>query len=240
MKGGKLTVEEERVHLELKSKYFGIKDIKKVTSQDQEKSVRQLRYWISEGLVSSEDSGQKKKRPGWDKFNFYEFIWILLIKELKELNFSNGIIQIAANRLFSKKDKFYAMLEFEKAVLYPLFNRKHSFFVITKDGKFSVARPEDFERKMKLSKYSKFVTIDLQLLMKEFLANGEFLSYVINTKMLKPKETTALKFLQNSRNTSIIIESEDEPIIIEPNEDAICKFIETIFSVDYKTISVRL
>src|ERR1700678_1202519 len=121
-----LSERQEKIHVGLKEKSFGIKDIKKLDY----KNVRQLRYWITLGLLGESTNDA----VGQDKFNFYEFIWILIIRELKELNFDNEIIRLCAEEVFSRPDRNYKMLEFEKAILFTLINRQDSFFVINKGG----------------------------------------------------------------------------------------------------------
>src|SRR5688572_17921516 len=132
----------QAIYTGLKEKSFGIKDIKKVDKSN----VRQLRYWISLGMINGIEPNKSTPavdNPGWDKFSFYEFIWILIIRELKELNFDNSIIAKCAREIFTKKEPKNRMLLFEKAVLHPLINREDVFFIVNKEGEFNVYRSED-------------------------------------------------------------------------------------------------
>ncbi|MES2398100.1 MAG: hypothetical protein V4549_18950 [Bacteroidota bacterium] len=229
----------KNIYSELKEKSFGIKDIKKID----ENNVRQLRYWISLGMLNGNESanaGELQDNSGWDKFNFYEFIWILIIRQLKEMNFDNSIISKSANEIFSRKDPKYKMLLFEKAVLFALTNRTDVFFVINKQGEFDVYRPEDLIKIAEKKEFSPHVLINLLPLMKGFLLLKDFRNYIVGKKLLKENETKTLELLSNDPKTEAKLILDGKESIMRAGENGIKDFIEMIFTRDYKKIIIQL
>jgi hypothetical protein len=227
------------IYAELKEKSFGIKDIKKID----ENNVRQLRYWISLGMVNGNESVKAvelQDNSGWDKFNFYEFIWILIIRQLKEMNFDNSIISKSATEIFSRKDPKYKMLLFEKAVLFALINRTDVFFVINKQGEFDVCRPEDLIKIAEKKEFSLHVLLNLLPLMKSFLMIKDFRKYIVKMKLLEEKETKILELLSNDTKTEAKLILDGRESIMRAGEGGIKDFIEMIFTKDYKKINIQL
>lgn len=226
------------IYTQLKEKSFGIKDIKKID----ENNVRQLRYWISLGMVNGNAAHTSANTPdnsGWDKFNFYEFIWILIIRELKEMNFDNSIISKCASEIFSRKDPKYKMLLFEKAVLFALTNRTDVFFVVNKQGDFGVYRPTDLEQIAAKKEFSPHVLINLLPLMKGFLELKDFRKYILEKNLLKEKESKTLELLSNDPKTEVTLILDGKEFIMRAGEGGIKDFIEMIFTKDYKKINIQ-
>lgn len=221
----------KKIYMGLKDKSFGIKDIKKFD----ESNVRQLRYWITLGLLGDSTNDA----VGRDKFNFYEFVWVLIIKELKELNFDNSIIQKCAVDIFTRMDKNDQMLEFEKAILYTLVNRKDSFFVISKSGEFDVHRPEDFTKIAAKNRFETCVIMNILPLVKGFLYMGDFADYISERELLRENEIRAIQLLHTSKTASVNIELSNRVITIQPGNEAVIEFVNAIFTHEYKTISIQ-
>lgn len=235
----RMSVNDKALHIGLKEKSFGIKDIRRFD----ENNVRQLRYWISLGMVGGSEQGpstDSAETGGWDKFNFYEFIWIFIVRELKELNFDNQIIKRCAEEIFSRWDKNHEMLEFEKAILYTLRNRKDVFFIINKDGEFNVYRPEDLTKIAEKKELKTCIVMNLVPLLKDFLSTEDFLNYIAEWGLLKENEVKALRLLHDSKTASVRIGLSNRNIIIKQGEKAVIEFIENIFIHDYRTISIQL
>jgi hypothetical protein len=227
------------IYTELKEKSFGIKDIKKID----ENNVRQLRYWISLGMVDGNEekvAANASDNSGWDKFNFYEFIWVLIIRELKGMNFDNSIISKCAGEIFSRKDPKYKMLLFEKSVLFALTNRTDVFFVVNKQGEFDVYRPMDLEQIATKKEFSPYVLINLLPLMKGFLGLKDFRKYIVEKKLLKENEAKALELLSNDSKTEVTLILDGKESIMRAGEGGIKDFIEMIFTKDYKKINIQL
>ena len=222
----------------LREKSFGIKDIKKID----ENNVRKLRYWVSLGMVTGSESNKSSEadNSGWDKFNFYEFIWILLIQELKEMNFDNLIISKCASAIFSKKDPKYKMLLFEKAVLFALTHRTDVFFIVNKQGEFDMYRPEDLAMIAEKKAFSSYVLINLLPLIKVFLKIRDFRKYIIEKKLLKENETKALELLSHDPKTEAKLILDGKEIVIQGGENGIKDFLEMVFTKDYKKINIQL
>jgi hypothetical protein len=227
-----LSERQENVHEGLKEKSFGIKDIKKLD----DKNVRQLRYWIELGLLGE----STHNAVGQDKFNFYEFIWILIIRELKGLNFDNEIIKRCAKGVFCRPDSKYKMLVFEKAILFTLMNRKDSFFVMSKSGEFEVYRPDDLSKIAEKNRFETCVIMNILPLVKGFLYLGDFIGYVTEHELLKENELRALQILHSSKEASITIELSKKTVTVEPGKDAVLRFIDTVFTDESKKISIQL
>lgn len=228
-----LSQRQEKIHEGLKEKSFGIKDIKKLD----DKNVRQLRYWITLGLLGE----ATRDAVGQDKFNFYEFMWILIIRELKDLNFDNDIIKKCAKEVFSRPDgKRKMMLEFEKSILFTLLNRKDSFFVMSKSGEFQVYRPDDLSKIAIRNRFETCVVMNILPLVKGFLYLGDFAGYAAGHELLKENELKALQILHTSKQASVTIESENAMVIVDAGTEAASKFIDAVFTDEKKTISIQL
>jgi hypothetical protein len=227
-----LSEKQQRIHEGLKEKSFGIKDIKRLD----EKNVRQLRYWITLGLLGNTTD----EAIGQDKFNFYEFMWALIIRELKELNFDNDIIKRCADEIFSRVDKSYDMLEFEKAILFTLVNRRDSFFVINKGGEFEVYRPDDLTRIAEKNRFDTCVVLNILPLVKGFLYLGDFIGYVSEHELLKENELRALQILHSSKEASVTIELSNKTVTIKPGKQAVLEFINAVFTDETKKLSIQL
>jgi hypothetical protein len=224
-------------HKGLIKKSFGIRDIKKIG----EDNVRQLRYWIDNDLIGEGKQNNKTKNSNWDKFNFYEFIWILIVRELKELNFDNTIIKKCAKEIFSRPDKVYVGLEFEKAVRYALSGRKKAFITITKNGTFNFYNKDTFKEISDSDVEETFVVMNFIKLIKSFLYLKEFLNYIIDCKILRDNEIKVLEMLHNSETIGIVIETDDERIVINPGKNAVKDFINKIFIYPkYNSLSINL
>lgn len=226
-----LSEKQQRIHEGLKEKSFGIKDIKKLD----EKNVRQLRYWIALGLLGKTTD----EVVGQDKFNFYEFMWALIIRELKELNFDNDIIKRCADEVFGRRDRNYNMLEFEKAILFTLVNRKDSYFVINKRGEFEVYRPDDLSKIAEKNRFHTCVILNILPLAKGFLYLGDFIDYISERELLKENEIKALQLLQGNKEASVKIGTGHRRIAIEPGNEAPRAFIDAIFTHEYQSISIQ-
>jgi DNA-binding transcriptional MerR regulator len=224
----------ENVHEGLKQKSFGIKDIKKLD----DKYVRQLRYWIELGLLSE----STQNAVGQDKFNFYEFLWVIIVRELKDLNFDNDIIKKCAKEVFSRPDSKYSMLEFEKAILFTLLNRMDSFFVISKNGEFEVYRPEDLSKLAEKRGFETCVILNILPLVRGFLYLGDFRGYISSRRLLKENELRALQILYNSKDASVKIELNNKTVTIKPGKEAALEFINAVFMQEAKKqkISIQL
>lgn len=239
-KNQELPERAKEIHLSLKDKSFGIKDIRKIDEND----VRQLRYWVSLGMIT----GNKTKKDthesdnsSWDKFSFYEFIWILIIRELKKMNFDNTIIINCASEIFGRKDtKYNKMLLFEKAILFSLTHREVVFFIVNKKGEFDILRPQDLERIDEEKEFSPCVLINLLPLIKGFLMLKDFRKYIIEKKLLKQNETKALELLLSDSNTEVKIIFEKTDVTINGSETGVKDFIETILTRKYQKIIIQL
>ena len=226
-----LSQRQEKIHDGLKEKSFGIKDIKKLD----DKNVRQLRYWITLGLLGE----STRDAVGQDKFNFYEFMWILIIRELKDLNFDNDIIKRCAKEVFNRPDSRYKMLEFEKSILFTM-NRKDSFFVMSKSGQFQVYRPEDMTMIAIKNHFETCVIMNILPLVKGFLYLVDFIEYAAEHELLKENKLGALQILHTSKQATITIELSNTTVIVEPGKEAALKFIDTVFTGEGKKILIQL
>lgn len=238
-KSQELSERAKAIYTGLKEKSFGIKDIKPFD----ENGVRPLRYWMSLGMITGDMQKSTTTDAGWDKFSFYEFIWILIIRELKEMNFDNLIIAKCANKVFSRKDPNHKMLLFEKAILFTLTNRADVFFVVNKKGEFEVYRPEDLIRISDNKEFSPYVLINLLPLIKAFLNTSIFRKYVIEKQLLKENESKTLELLSNDLKMEAKVILDGQEAIFkggEGGEEGIKKFIEMIFTRDYKKIIIQL
>lgn len=233
-KNQELSERAKAIYTGLKEKSFGIKDIKPFD----ENGVRPLRYWMSLGMITGDMP--KSTDAGWDKFSFYEFIWILIIRELKEMNFDNLIIAKCANEVFTRKDPNHKMLLFEKAILFTLTNRADAFFVVNKKGEFEVYRPEDLIRISDSKEFSPYVLINLLPLIKAFLNTSIFRKYIIEKKLLKESESKTLELLSNDPKMEAKVILDGQEAIFKAGEEGIKKFIEMIFTKDYKKIIIQL
>ena len=239
----KLQNKTAKLHTALSQKSFGIKDIKYFDV----KSTRPLHYWLTEGIVQGlsgiEDLETNSNASNWLKFNFYEFIWVLTVRKLKELNYDNSILKETAKSVFTKLEEDLRMLAFEKAIITALTIRNTPVLAFFgRNGEFDVVYDAEtavnrfFDDKDGIYTYTNIVQF-----VREFLCIKEFFPYIKENGLLEDREAQALEVLYNNPKAEIGIRVEDkDEILIKPGKDAPKKFINTIMSQKYSGISIRL
>ncbi|SFE68006.1 hypothetical protein SAMN05518672_10951 [Chitinophaga sp. CF118] len=238
-KPSKLPEKIAKLHAALSEKSFAIKDIKFIDP----KGSRPLHYWISLNLVGNHAPDENDNSSNWVKFSFYEFIWILVIRRLKELNYDNDILKENAKSVFTKQEEDLRMLAFEKAVITALTVRNAPvllFFGL--NGEFDVKYDVEGIASILFNDHDGLYTqTNVYRFVREFLCVKQFLPYIKENGLLEDREIQALEVLYNNPKAEIGIRVENKPeIIIKPGESAVQEFISTIMLEKYSGISIRL
>ena len=243
LKAPKLPEKISKLHSVLSLKSFGIKDIKHFDA----KAARPLHYWLAEGIVqglSDTDSTEANANTSnWLKFNFYEFIWVLVVRSLKGLNYDNALLKKNVETVFKKMAEDYRMLEFEKAIITALTARtQYVWAFFGERGEFEIKYDSDGVIDMFLGDHETLYThANIYRFIHEFLCVKEFFPYIKENGLLEDREAQALEVLYNNPKAEIGIRVEDkDEIMIKPGKDAPQKFIKTIMSEKYSGISIRL
>jgi len=229
-----------KLHAALSQKSFGIKDIKYFDAN----GTRPLHYWLSEGIVRGlSDAETNSNASNWRKFSFYEFIWVLVVRSLKGLNYDNALLKKNVEAVFKKMAEDYRMLEFEKAVITALAIRnQHIWAFFGERGEFDVKYDADGVIDMFLGQHDILYThANINRFVREFLGVKEFFPYIKENELLEERELQALEVLYNNpkAEVGIRVEGKDE-IVIKPGKEAPQKFISTIMSEKCSGISIRL
>lgn len=235
IESGTIPQHVHRIYQQLKDKTFGIKDIKLFDIN----AVRPLRYWIEQGLIGEVAGGDSEASRN-DKFDFFEFLWVLVVKELKELNFDNQIVRSCAIDIFSRRDTKYDMLEFEKAVLYTLVNRRDALLLISKAGKFDVYRPKDYRKIAEKTKVETCIIMNILPLVRGILFLGFFTDYVAERGLLNEQEIHALRVLNSNHHADLIVNLDGEAIHIGHDQNRVAAFADAIFNRKPKSITITL
>lgn len=212
----------------LKKKFFGIRDFGKVD----ESAVRQLHYWMEEMIVKGKDI------KGWQKFDFYTFLWILIVRELKLIGIDNNILSNCSKVLFDSKSQ--STKEFENAIMYCLNERKGVFFLISKSGDYKfIYNPT--ENPTETYKYQVFVGLNIKLILIQFFRSKDFYSYIKENQLLKEREIQALNILHEHTNAMVSVKFLKEQVTFTDTTDSIEEFLSLILQQgNYKTIDIQI
>ncbi|MDB5223929.1 MAG: hypothetical protein JWN83_2596 [Chitinophagaceae bacterium] len=214
----------------LRQKYFGIRDLGKLD----ESAVRQLHYWLDEKIVSGNDT------KGWQKFDFYTFLWILIVREFKVLGLDNNVLIKCSKGLFDGKNQ--PIKEFENAILTCLKDRKGLLFLLNKYGDFEfIENIKDVPNSPKARPYMTFVVIDITLILLQFLSVKDFYGYIKEHGLLKEREIQVLNVLHEHTNAMVTVKFLKDQVTITDKTDSIEQFLGLILHQgNYKTIDIQI
>lgn len=214
----------------LRKKSFGIRDLGKLD----ESAARQLHYWMDEMIVK----GQNIK--GWKKFDFYTFLWILIVRELKALGIDNSVLVKCSKALFDTKNQ--SNNELANAVLYCLNERKGVLFLLSKTGDYKfIYDPNDVSKPADGYRYKIFVGLDITWILILFLRSKDFYSYIKENQLLKEREIQVLNILHEHTNAMVSVKFLKEQVTITDTTDSIEEFLNLVLHQgNYKTIDIQI
>ena len=203
-------------------------------------SYRMINHWEREGLLVN----ARAEGKGWRKFSIIDQLWVAIIKELRDFNFSIKQIRAVKNYLRRTEDdtkEGWGLLEFYLSRVLVL--KMPVYLIVLENGEASPVLYEEYIKSMAFnSSFPNHIRINInELLVKLFPGKVERPDQTI-PQTLNPKELEILFTIRFDDWESITVKRRNgviDMLEITSMENASSKIVDIFKKGDYQDIEIK-